>query len=166
MKTYSAPTITEDSLLLESIYAASGTDVPGEDPGEDPGDKFIHRITWASHNSGSHSDVSLDIDRYGLDMKHSMAIEIETTFEHEPITDVSVPFGATPIVDPPNSTRGFTLKAEGNENTNINPNAPGNHFSFQIIDKNSMYGGSYYESNTHINEDAKPQFIVKRIWCY
>lgn len=160
MKKYSTPTITEDSMQLESVYAASGSNqdvpIPPDDPIPDPPTEkpeWTAFVEWTNHDGGSHSDIGIRLSRSGPKPASAFQIKMTTSFQIGSISQVSAPGNVVCNY----SDYELTIDVD---NWCINPTQNG-FISFQIIDKNSPYGGSYYPSQTHMYEEA-PQFQVMK----
>lgn len=84
---------------------------------------------------------------------NNFEIELTTTFPIGSINYVSGPGNMT-CTYTDNSIHIFVT------NWTINATQNGS-ISFQVTDKNSPYGGSRYQSNTHLNEKAHEFTVVK-----
>lgn len=157
MNDYIKPSLSEEEFQMESIYAASGSndagDVPPVVPEIPDTPEWSHSIEWTNHNGGSHSDVGIRLSRSGEKMCQNFEIQMITTFPIGTISNLSTPGSGTVTY----SDYSINISVS---NWTINPTQNG-FISFQITDKNSLNGGSYYPSGTHLNETA-PQFTVTK----
>lgn len=157
MNNYVKPSIEEVGIQMEGVYAASGTIVipPIEPPIEPPyvPENWITDIKWMSHNSGSHSDVQINLTKTGGPSAKNFEIELTSTFPIGSINSLSGP-GNMSYTNTDNSLHIFV------NNWAINGTQNGS-ISFQLTDKNSTHGGSHFQSNTHLNETASEFTVVK-----
>ncbi|HKM35665.1 MAG TPA: hypothetical protein VJY54_13135 [Lachnospiraceae bacterium] len=156
MNDYVKPSIEEVDIQIEGVYAASGTIVtPPIEPPKEPysPENWLTDIKWMSHNSGSHSDVQINLTKTGGSSAKNFEIELTSTFPIKSINSVSGPGNMT-YTNTDNSIHIFVNDWTINETQNGN-------ISFQITDKNSQYEGSHYQSNTHLNEKANEFTVVK-----
>lgn len=149
MTNYERPLVIANSDVFEGVYAS----ISGSDP------KITGTIRWSNHNSGSHSDLSIDL-KADPNMTGEY-IKVTATFVGKGnIISVGGSGGPAQM-----SVSGNTIVFERFGHFN-----PGESFQFSFNNvvfsetgddhDTSVHKGSYYETGTHIEIDNGKDWIL------
>ena len=148
---YAKPVVIENSEMFEGVYALES----GFDPKADVS------IRWSSHNSGSHSDLSVDVKCYpntsGQYLKATVTFVGKGTITA--VGGFSTPGNTEASWD---GSRTITFVRNGTINQGESFQFGFNNVVFSETGDNhdtKEHVGSYYETGTHIGS-AEGDFVV------